>query len=185
MSQGLYGVSQAATERKQERFTALLHHLSLSLLRDSFYALKRQASPGIDRVTWQEYETGLEDRLRDLHSRVHGGAYRARPSRRVYSPKADDKLRSYPAAHREVFPSVRHRSGQYENNGAEVSHRHTKEQERQIRRFKSAAQLQRFLPIHGPIRNLFRVGSHQLRAIHHRLLWERAFTDWKTVTCPC
>jgi hypothetical protein len=93
MSQGLYGVRQAATERKQERFTALLHHLSLSLLRDSFYALKRQASPGIDGVTWQEYETGLEDRLRDLHSRVHGGAYRARPSRRVYIPKADGRQR--------------------------------------------------------------------------------------------
>jgi len=93
MSQGLNGVRQAAKERKQERFTALLHHLSLSLLRDSFYALKRQASPGIDGVTWQEYETGLEGRIRDLHSRVHRGAYRARPSRRVYIPKADGRQR--------------------------------------------------------------------------------------------
>jgi RNA-directed DNA polymerase len=73
---GLDGVRQAASERKQERFTALRHHLSLSLLRDSFYALKRQASPGIDGVTSQEYETGLEGRLCDLHSRVHRGAYR-------------------------------------------------------------------------------------------------------------
>ena len=81
MSQGLSGVRQAARARKQERFTALLHHLSVGLLRDSFYALKRQASPGVDGVTWQEYETGLEDRLVDLHSRVHRGAYRARPSR--------------------------------------------------------------------------------------------------------
>jgi RNA-directed DNA polymerase len=70
-------------ERKQERFTSLLHHLSVGLLRDSFYALKRQASPGVDGVTWQEYETGLEDQLVDLHSRVLRGAYRAQPSRRV------------------------------------------------------------------------------------------------------
>jgi hypothetical protein len=93
MSQGLHGVRQAARERKQERFTALLHHLSVELLRDSFYALQRQASPGIDGVTWQEYETGLEDRLVDLHSRVHRGAYRAKPSRRVYIPKADGRQR--------------------------------------------------------------------------------------------
>src|ERR1700687_3958836 len=93
MSQGLHGVRQAAKERKQERFTALLHHLSVGLLRDSFYALQRKASPGIDGVTWQEYETGLEDRLVDLHRRVHRGAYRAQPSRRVYIPKADGRQR--------------------------------------------------------------------------------------------
>ena len=84
---------QAASVRKQERFTALLHHVTLNLLRDSFFALKRQASPGVDGVTWQEYEAGLEDRLIDLHSRVHCGAYRARPSRRVYIPKADGRQR--------------------------------------------------------------------------------------------
>ena len=93
MSLGLDGVRQAASVRKQERFTALLHHVTLNLLRDSFYALKRLASPGIDGVTWQEYEIGLEGRLRDLHSRVHRGAYRARPSRRVYIPKADGRQR--------------------------------------------------------------------------------------------
>jgi group II intron reverse transcriptase/maturase len=93
MSQGLDGVRKAAKERKQERFTALLHHLNIDLLRDSFYALKRQASPGVDGVTWQEYETGLEDRLIDLHGRVHRGAYRAQPSRRVYIPKADGRQR--------------------------------------------------------------------------------------------
>jgi hypothetical protein len=93
MSQGLNGVRQAAKDRKQERFTALLHHVSIALLRDSFFALKRQASPGVDGVTWQEYETGLEDRLVDLHSRVHRGAYRAQPSRRVYIPKADGRQR--------------------------------------------------------------------------------------------
>jgi retron-type reverse transcriptase len=89
----LRGVRQAAKEKKQERFTSVLHHLNIGLLRDSFYALKRQASPGIDGVTWQEYETGLEDRLTDLLSRVHRGAYRAQPSRRVYIPNADGRQR--------------------------------------------------------------------------------------------
>ena len=93
MSQGLHGVRQAARERKQERFTALLHHLSVGLLRDSFYALQRKASPGVDGMRWQEYESGLEDRLVDLHSRVHRGAYRAKPSRRVFIPKADGRQR--------------------------------------------------------------------------------------------
>jgi hypothetical protein len=93
MSQGLPGVRQAARERKQERFTALLHHLRVGSLRDSFYALKRQASPGVDGVTWKEYEAGLGDRLVDLHSRVHRGAYQAQPSRRVYIPKADGRQR--------------------------------------------------------------------------------------------
>src|SRR6516165_10877716 len=93
MSQGLHGVRQAARERKQERFNSLLHHLTVGLLRESFYALQRQASPGIDGVTWQEYATGLEDRLVDLHNRVHRGAYRAQPSRRVYIPKADGRQR--------------------------------------------------------------------------------------------
>jgi RNA-directed DNA polymerase len=93
MSQGLDGVRKAAKERKQERFTSLLHHLNVDLLRDSFYTLQRKASPGVDGVTWQEYETGLEDRLIDLHGRVHRGAYRAQPSRRVYIPKADGRQR--------------------------------------------------------------------------------------------
>jgi RNA-directed DNA polymerase len=93
LSQGLHGVRRAASVRKQERFTALLHHLNVALLRESFYALKRQASPGVDGMRWQEYEIGLEDRLRDLHSRVHRGAYRAQPSRRVYIPKADGRQR--------------------------------------------------------------------------------------------
>jgi hypothetical protein len=69
MSQGLDGVRQAARARKQERFTALLHHLNVGLLRENFYALKRQASPGVDGVTWQEYETGLEDRP-DVYLRI-------------------------------------------------------------------------------------------------------------------
>jgi RNA-directed DNA polymerase len=93
VSQGLAGVRKAAKENKEMKFTALLHHLTIELLRESFYSLKRKAAPGVDGVTWQEYEPGLEDRLVDLHSRVHRGAYRATPSRRVYIEKADGRQR--------------------------------------------------------------------------------------------
>src|SRR5262245_21772059 len=93
VSQGLVGVRRAARERKEMKFTALLHHLTTARLRDSFYALRCKAAPGVDGVTWQEYETGLEGRLVDLHSRVHRGAYRAQPSRRVYIPKPDGRQR--------------------------------------------------------------------------------------------
>jgi RNA-directed DNA polymerase len=67
MSQGLDGVREAAKERRQERFTSLLHHLNVDLLHDSFYALQRKASPGVDGMTWQRYETGIEDRLFPSH----------------------------------------------------------------------------------------------------------------------
>ncbi len=93
VSQGLAGVRKAAREGKELKFTALLHHLTVDLLKEGFYALKRKASPGVDGVTWQEYEIGLEDRLVDLHSRVHRGAYQAQPSRRVYIPKPDGRQR--------------------------------------------------------------------------------------------
>src|SRR6185369_5902850 len=77
VSQGLSGVREAAKKRRQERFTALLHHVSVDLLRQRHYALKQQAAPRVDGATWQEYETGLEGRLADLHTPVHRGAYRA------------------------------------------------------------------------------------------------------------
>src|SRR5712692_17881 len=93
VSQRLSGVRQRAGEKKQEKFTALLHHLTVDLLRESYFALQRKAAPGVDGETWQQYGTGLEDRLVDLHSRVHGGAYRAQASRRVYIPKADGRQR--------------------------------------------------------------------------------------------
>src|SRR5271170_2446770 len=93
VSQGLSGVREAAKKRRQERFTALLHHVHVDLLRDSYYALKRQAAPGVDGMTWREYEIGLEGRLADLHNRIHRGAYRAQPSRRVYIPKDDGRQR--------------------------------------------------------------------------------------------
>src|SRR6266436_2383114 len=93
VSQGLADVRKAARDDKEMKFTALLHHLTVALLRESFYSLKRKAAPGVDGVTWHEYEDGLEDRLIDLHDRVHRGAYRAQPSRRVYIPKSDGQQR--------------------------------------------------------------------------------------------
>ena len=93
VSQGLTGVRKAAKERKEMKFTALPHHLTVGLLWESFYALKRRAAPGVDGVTWREYETGLGHRFVDLHNRVHRGAYRALPSRRVYIPKPDGRQR--------------------------------------------------------------------------------------------
>jgi RNA-directed DNA polymerase len=93
VSQGWNGVRQRARERKQEKFTALLHHLTVDLLRESYFALQRKAAPGVDGETWQQYGTGREDRLADLYSRVHRGAYRAKPSRRVYIPKAGGRQR--------------------------------------------------------------------------------------------
>ncbi len=96
-----------------------------------------------------------------------------------------DKLRSYAAAHRTVMPSVVHCTRQYENNRAEVSHQPTRQRERQMRRFKSVAHAQRFLSVHGLVRNLFRVGRHLLRAAHHRLLRTRSLGVWDAVTCAC
>lgn len=93
VSQGLDRVRDAARQRKKEKFTALLHHLTIDLLRDAFLALKRRAAPGVDGVTWQDYEAGLEGNLRDLHSRVHRGTYRALPVRRRFIPKPDGKQR--------------------------------------------------------------------------------------------
>ena len=78
---------------KDEKFTTLLHHVDIRLLRESFLALRRDAAPGVDGLTWTDYEADLEPRLADLHDRVHSGAYRAQPSRRVMIPKADGRQR--------------------------------------------------------------------------------------------
>lgn len=93
VSQRLQGVRERARKHKHERFTALLHHVTPALLRESFYALKRKAAPGVDGVTWQEYATGLEERLEDLHGQVQRGAYRAQPSQRRWIPKANGQQR--------------------------------------------------------------------------------------------
>jgi RNA-directed DNA polymerase len=93
VNQALSRVRQAARQRKKEQFTGLLHHINVDTLRTAFYALKRKAAPGVDGVTWQDYEAQLEPRLADLHGRVHQGAYRPQPSRRTYIPKADGQQR--------------------------------------------------------------------------------------------
>jgi group II intron reverse transcriptase/maturase len=93
VTQALDRVRKAARQRKKERFTALLHHINVDTLRLAFYALKRKAAPGVDGMTWEDYEADLEPRLKDLHGRVHRGAYRPQPSRRTYIPKADGKQR--------------------------------------------------------------------------------------------
>jgi group II intron reverse transcriptase/maturase len=93
VTQALERVRQRARLKKKEKFTALLHHINPDSLMLAFYALKRDAAPGADGVTWKEYEQDLEARLEDLHGRVHRGAYRPQPSRRTYLPKADGSQR--------------------------------------------------------------------------------------------
>jgi RNA-directed DNA polymerase len=86
-------VRRVAKQDKDARFTALLHHVDVDRLRAAYFALRPKAAPGVDGVTWADYGLDLEDNLKDLHARVHRGAYRARPSRRVYIPKADGRQR--------------------------------------------------------------------------------------------
>ena len=93
-----------------------------------------------------------------------------------------DRLGSYGAARRELLPGVTHCQGRRLNNRAEVSHQPTCHRERQMRRFKSPRQAQRFLSVHGPINNLFRLGRHLLSARHYHTLRTRAFVTWREVT---
>lgn len=90
---GLARVRKLAKEQRKLQFTNLLHHLTADLLRRSYFALKRSAAPGVDGVTWKVYGERLEERLSDLHARVHRGAYRALPSRRKMIPKANGQQR--------------------------------------------------------------------------------------------
>jgi RNA-directed DNA polymerase len=90
---GLGRVRRVAATDKEARFTALLHHVDVDRLRAAYWALKPKAAPGVDGVRWEDYGADLEDNLRDLHARVQRGGYRARPSRRVYIPKPDGRLR--------------------------------------------------------------------------------------------
>jgi RNA-directed DNA polymerase len=93
VSPGLERVREAAKQRKKERFTALLHHVTIDLLKDAYSWLKREAAPGVDGRTWQSYKQNLEVNLAELHSRIHRGTYRALPSRRRYIPKPDGRQR--------------------------------------------------------------------------------------------
>ncbi|MCP5092664.1 MAG: group II intron reverse transcriptase/maturase [Gammaproteobacteria bacterium] len=88
-SSELAAVRQAARQSKEVQFTALLHHITIDLLKQSYFALKRNAAPGTDGVTWRAYGENLDEKLKDLHDRVHKGSYRARPARRTYIPKPD------------------------------------------------------------------------------------------------
>ena len=93
VSQALERVRQAARQRKKERFTSLLHHVDPAMLRTAFYAMKRDAAPGVDGMTWETYEQDLDRRIETLHARVQAGTYRALPSRRSYIPKEDGSKR--------------------------------------------------------------------------------------------
>jgi len=92
-SRGLLGVREAARKDRRLKFTTLLHHITEELLRSSFFELKKQAAPGIDGERWREYAIDFERRIRDLHGRIHRGAYRAKPSKRSYIPKLDGGMR--------------------------------------------------------------------------------------------
>ena len=98
VSQALERIRQAARQRKKEKFTALFHHISIDHLEEAFFELKENAAPGVDGLTCRDYEQHLERNLKDLHARVHRGAYRALPSRRVYIPKPDGRQRSIAVA---------------------------------------------------------------------------------------
>ena len=93
VSQAQDRIREAVHGNKKEKLTALLHHVSVDVLRWAFFSLKKQASPGVDGLTWADYAADLDLNLADLHARVHSGAYRALPSRRRYIPKADGKQR--------------------------------------------------------------------------------------------
>jgi RNA-directed DNA polymerase len=93
VSQALERVRQAARQRKKERFTSLLHQVDHAMLRTAFYAVKRDAAPGVDGVTWETYEQDLDRRIETLHEQVQAGTYRAQPSRRSYIPKEDGSKR--------------------------------------------------------------------------------------------
>jgi len=93
VSQVLERIRKVAREKKEEKFTALFHHLSIDLLEEVFFELKENAAPGVDGLRWEDYEANLERNLEDLHDRVQRGAYRALPSRRVYIPKPDGRQR--------------------------------------------------------------------------------------------
>lgn len=86
-------VRKATKADRTKRFTALLHHVSVDRLREAYLTSKKYAAAGIGQVTWQHYGERLEENLRELHARVHRGAYRAKPTRRVYIPKADGRQR--------------------------------------------------------------------------------------------
>ncbi len=93
VSHAIERIRKAATRKPKERLTALLHHITVEALRWSYFSIKKSSAAGVDGVTWHEYGEGLDERLLDLHTRIHSGAYRASPSRRVNIPKSDGGTR--------------------------------------------------------------------------------------------
>ena len=128
-------------------------------------------------IAWLPGPAGTRRRVAKLSVEEPDAAEPARPD--LWGARVSNDTLVYPT------PSVLHCTEQYANNRAEVSHQPTRQRERQMRRFKSAAQLQRFASVHGIVQNLFRVGRHLLRSAHHRLLRTRAFVEWDAVTCAC
>ena len=93
MPNGLERVRQAAQRSRNEKFSALFHHITVELLKEAFSKIKKDAMPGVDKVTWKQYAESLDENVKNLHSRLHRGAYRAKPSRRTYIPKQDGRQR--------------------------------------------------------------------------------------------
>ncbi len=124
----------------------------------------------------------LVQKHRDTHAAKRFFRKLLKGLRYVPNRLVTDKLRSYGAAHRTLIPSVTHCTNQYANNRAEVSHQPTRQRERQMRRFKSPRHVQRFLSVHAPINNLFRIGRHLVKAAHYRLFRDRAFATWREAT---
>jgi putative transposase len=115
-----------------------------------------------------------------LQSGSFAGFYADKENRRCAS--STDRLRSYSAAMRTSFCNVAHTTERYANNRMEASHQPTRQRERQMRRFKSTVQAQRFLSLHGVLHNLFRLGRHLIRSQNYRFLRSRSFSVWRTVT---
>jgi len=125
VTQALDRVREAARQRKKGQFTTLLHHINADTLRTALYALKRKAAPGVDGITWRDYEADLEPRIEDLLGRVHRGAYRPQPSRRTYIPKADGKQRPLAiAALEDAFRAL------HQGNGARCPHARSRRPDR-------------------------------------------------------
>lgn len=127
VSSGLQGVRAVATRDKQIRFTALLHHLSVGMLEDAYRALNPQAAAGVDQVTWSQYGGNLRPHIVALHARVHGGRYRAQPSRRVWIPKADGQQRPLGVAALEdqIVQGFTHICGKRRSDGGFAVWRHS------------------------------------------------------------
>ena len=137
------------------------------------------------RSRWRchRYPRPVASRLPGGHTLFSQAIEGPRASARAIGHRQAEQLQGCaPSGHAVRRP---HRTDRYENNRAEVSHQPTRQRERQMRRFKSAAHAQRFLSVHGLVLNLFRVGQHLLRSAHHRLLRMRAFAEWDAVTCAC